>query len=1162
MRLSRLDLTRYGKFTDHVIDFGPAKAGAPDLHIVYGLNEAGKSTTFAAYLDLLFGIPERSGYNFLHPYNTMKVGARLEFDGAEHELARLKQRSGSLVDAQGLPVNEAMLSGALGGIGREAYRTMFSLDDQSLKDGGNAIIQSKGELGELLFSASSGLAGLSRSLTAAAEDAAAIYRKRSSSTRLAELKRALDALKAERNAIDTLAAGHAALKATHEQAETAYRAATRDLAEAKTRHGELTRLLGALPLASELARLRREAEGLGALPRPPSEWFALLPDLSRDETRLQALTETADRSIRQLADEIDAIEIDDRALSVAAHRELLDNGRARYRAAESDLPKRRLALAEQDSMLARLLADLEQAGHDDPETLLLPAPLTGIIRELIETRSGVDAERAAAERELRRVRDALERLREAGEGAETQDRAVDPAGIARIEAALGRLAGSDLAARLAVEERGLNQLARACDSRMAELTPWGGGAEDLRRMPAAEPRQIEAWRGEASALDRRIGEHADKLRDLGTEQARTTARIAAFSAGGAIDDGEAQSLRSERDAAWQAHLAALDAGTAKAFEARMRRDDTLAASRLSRAQDLAEIRQLKQAEAVNAAAIERHETLLAEAREDEAALAERIGRFLPEALRQANGASERVAALEAWSNRQRAALAAWDALDQAGAAAEALSADLARHVGDVVAALAAAGIGDADHLPAGELTRIAGEAVARARADGAARQAEEKALADLAREEIERQRDRQEAEAAAEAWNRDWNEALSRTWFADKAGSLAAVRAILNALSSLPAILKERRDLAQRVAAMEHDREQFKAEMSALIGEFGMADPGADPGGDPLAAANALVERHAAATRLAQTRAEKQAVLDRQTARRKELDEQLAVHNARKAELTGYFDTDSLASVSAFLDRAKERERLEQRIAALGGQIAEALRTESHDEAARRLSDMDAGAVEREAAELGARIDDLTERARLLYADMTRAQDRLEAVGGDDAVARIEARRRTIFLEIEELAVKHLTLRAGAMAAEQALHIYREKHRSAMMNRASEAFRLITGGNYSGLTTQPDREKEILIGVARDGSSRLAEDMSTGTQFQLYLALRLAGYEEFAALRPPVPFVADDIMESFDNPRSEEVFRLFGEMAKVGQVIYLTHHWHLCEIARRVVPGVRIHELA
>lgn len=56
MRLNALDITRYGKFTDHVIDFAKPVAGEPDLHIIYGPNEAGKSTAFAAFLDLLFGI--------------------------------------------------------------------------------------------------------------------------------------------------------------------------------------------------------------------------------------------------------------------------------------------------------------------------------------------------------------------------------------------------------------------------------------------------------------------------------------------------------------------------------------------------------------------------------------------------------------------------------------------------------------------------------------------------------------------------------------------------------------------------------------------------------------------------------------------------------------------------------------------------------------------------------------------------------------------------------------------------------------------------------------------------------------------------------------------------------------------------------------------------
>ncbi|WP_370129715.1 AAA family ATPase [Bradyrhizobium ottawaense] len=46
MRLRRLDLTRYGKFTDHSIDFGERPIDQPDLHVIYGPNEAGKSTAF------------------------------------------------------------------------------------------------------------------------------------------------------------------------------------------------------------------------------------------------------------------------------------------------------------------------------------------------------------------------------------------------------------------------------------------------------------------------------------------------------------------------------------------------------------------------------------------------------------------------------------------------------------------------------------------------------------------------------------------------------------------------------------------------------------------------------------------------------------------------------------------------------------------------------------------------------------------------------------------------------------------------------------------------------------------------------------------------------------------------------------------------------------
>jgi uncharacterized protein YhaN len=82
-----------------------------------------------------------------------------------------------------------------------------------------------------------------------------------------------------------------------------------------------------------------------------------------------------------------------------------------------------------------------------------------------------------------------------------------------------------------------------------------------------------------------------------------------------------------------------------------------------------------------------------------------------------------------------------------------------------------------------------------------------------------------------------------------------------------------------------------------------------------------------------------------------------------------------------------------------------------------------------------------------------------------------------------------------------------------------------------------------------------------GTRFQLYLALRVVGYHEFARAHAPAPFLADDIMETFDDFRAEEALRLLAGMAATGQVVYFTHHRHLCEIARTVAPSVVIHDL-
>ena len=225
-----------------------------------------------------------------------------------------------------------------------------------------------------------------------------------------------------------------------------------------------------------------------------------------------------------------------------------------------------------------------------------------------------------------------------------------------------------------------------------------------------------------------------------------------------------------------------------------------------------------------------------------------------------------------------------------------------------------------------------------------------------------------------------------------------------------------------------------------------------------------------------------------------------------------------------------------------------------------RGCDADQFAVE--AQDVAAEIETRESNLQQLYHDMKKAEEQVEAVGADEEAAELGERRRFLLLQIEEETRRYLRLMAGVSAAEAALRLYRDEHRSAMMVNAARRFRRITGGRFTDLQARPDKDGETLVAIKADGGSLLVDGMSDGTRDQLYLALRMAGYEEFAAERAPLPFVADDILQSFDDDRAHATFEMLADIARSGQVIYLTHHAHLCTLALKAVgTGVTVHEL-
>src|SRR5688572_11377615 len=90
MKIVELDLRAFGPFAGVVLDFGQGDEG---LHLIYGLNEAGKSSALRALKGLLFGIPERSTDNFRHDYPQLRIGGKLrDSHGGSLDCVRRKGR--------------------------------------------------------------------------------------------------------------------------------------------------------------------------------------------------------------------------------------------------------------------------------------------------------------------------------------------------------------------------------------------------------------------------------------------------------------------------------------------------------------------------------------------------------------------------------------------------------------------------------------------------------------------------------------------------------------------------------------------------------------------------------------------------------------------------------------------------------------------------------------------------------------------------------------------------------------------------------------------------------------------------------------------------------------------------------------------------------------
>ena len=582
MRLRRLDLTRYGKFTDRSLDFGARPDGGADFHIIYGPNEAGKSTTMQGWLDLLYGIPVQSRMDFLHAYGAMRLGVCIEADdGTPHDLIRTKGRAGTLTDPAGNPLPEAVVQGLLGGIDRAGYEAMFSLDDDTLEKGGESILSSQGDLGQMLFTASSGLAEMGQALDRLRTRAQGFFRPGARSGGLSDMKKELADLDQRILTLDTGARDYAVLVQERDAALTAWEAAEAEQDHTQRRLHQVERLLAALPLATRLRLLDADLADLPDLPPLPAGWAAELPGLLREHGQTVVRIEEQDRQIAAWREELTATVEDPDMLAQAEAMQAAETLKSDRDGAVRDLPNRRAEAAAFQGQIDDLLRQLGCAGRD-PADLVLAAPLVARLRALMERHSGVAAALESAGAEVRAATIRLSELSAevGGDGPAEADLALlDPV----VKEQLRRAPEADLERAQAAHRAAQDRAGAA----MARLAPWSGNGAALSALVLPAPDVLQAWKQDLSELRLGIARCRAGIEQVDDEAARIAVAADALAEPGQPSIEGAAVLRATRERLWSEHRATLTAESAERFEKALREDDQVTAA-LARAQAAAQ----------------------------------------------------------------------------------------------------------------------------------------------------------------------------------------------------------------------------------------------------------------------------------------------------------------------------------------------------------------------------------------------------------------------------------------------------------------------------------------------------------------------------------------------------------------------------------------------
>lgn len=1147
MRIDELEFRSFGPFTGFKVVL-PARD--MDFHVIYGRNEAGKSSALRALKSLFFGIPHHTSDNFLHDSAKLRVAGRLRnSEGSGIALMRRKGTKNTLLDLNENPIDESVIKQLLSGVSEEMFEAFFGISHDTLSSGSQSILNEGGDVGRSLFSAGMGGVDVKNILLELENEANAIFLPKGQKQMLnkalneyADIKKLLqsEALPGRK----WLELNVELKKVSGERDEL-----SKTIGAASREKNRLTRLMQALPDIALIEKAMAELGELGDVVTVNEDFGKIRKKYTEKLRIANDAKERSTAGIAKLKDNMNLITVPQDLFDQSEIIEELHQRLGSYRKGLQDLGRLKGNIQQLDQDIEILVSEIGTTMKDRPNASLKAKiqDLGGRHQSLLDALKRSDLDIIKIETEL------------AGLKKELQSLDV-PGNISALKSALTRTRKrGDLATTLEETKRNLIAEEKQAALDMDRLPLFTGTIEELESVSIPAPETIDRFEAEFQEIAAKIAGLDEKEKEAHAELETVGLKMETLRIAGAVPTEEdLVQARSRRDSGWSLVLRSwkgheeIDEEAAsfdhedqlpRAYEKSVVNADEVS-DRLRREADrVAQYASL----AAWQTAIKQNLVNNEEIRKQ---LGSRLSALVSDWSKQWEPAGIKPLTpkeMRAWIVRHTAILQKTGKVRELRRACDVITGQLYEHGKELIACLKDLGRETAENATFDALVDYCQMVIDNVEEASRRRIDLEKKMKKLEDEVKLLDHNRYNLKEEFIRWNSDWRNVIVNLGLKPETSPSEAY-AVLSKMDELFKKVDEKKSFERRVYGINRDAEDFRADVKTVVEKI-------SPELSNMPVEEAVFRLNISLGK-AKTDSARLADMEKRLIEQEETlndAEETIKHSIKQLQLlcsqTGCEDYDELEEVEK---KSEQKKQLQEKISGAENRLLKIGGGMSIVELVKEAKGVDADflpvkitEIENQLAEMEAARSDIDQR-------LGGKQTILSQMDGSAKAADKAYQAQQILSFIRNCVEHYVRLRMCSFMLNREIERYRSENQNPLLQRASQIFSDLTLKSFSGLTTEfNDKDEPVIAGIRPSGEKIGVQGMSDGTRDQLFLALRVASLEKYLATNEPMPFIIDDILIRFDDDRASAALRVLASLSQKTQVIFLTHHARLVELVQK-----------